>query len=543
MSQAMNRAANLSAGQILRIIAALAWEFWARGRVGIVLGPIAAIAFPCLVQLLMGSWLNHKEFVAMFPFFWITALSLGSALFLTLANSRLRYTLPAPSWLLVAGPMACVMLTMFLQYAVVATTLNAWFHADWPIVGPGLLAAVMIAWCQAVVWSTSNSLGLPFLICLTSFLAFIFATAGRIASNGVIITEFPSEVGVWHLFAFALATLVCASIGTVGFASLRRGTGLDGKRILDWLSERVRFRPAAAAAPFASADSAQFWLEWTRRGYVLPLGTTVIAAWAILLALSLPAHVITNSITSGSDFFGSVLAFWPMPLFVVSIFWGNRSPNFEFGPFAASRPLSDRQIASAVLKSATLGLISSAAIWAVGMTLVFWIVVIRRETPMRVPVPGHNAGFRGLPGGTVLAAMAIWSFVGLGTSLSLAGRKVLGIAMALAFAVWMAAVVVPMFLQDDRSHAEFTGLYFIICLIHCLYGCAFAFIATWRRHLISVLTLWLAGAMVLFAVAVLYSFGGGHGRWYEWLIVLGCFCLLPIPLAAAPLAVYVNRHR
>ena len=65
--------------------------------------------------------------------------------------------------------MACCMLTMFVQYAIVTAIVNKQFSVEWPIVGPGLLAAVLIAWCHAVFWATSNSLPLRLIVLLLSF--------------------------------------------------------------------------------------------------------------------------------------------------------------------------------------------------------------------------------------------------------------------------------------------------------------------------------------------------------------------------------------
>jgi hypothetical protein len=534
---------NRAHGQTLRKATALAWEFCARGWQG-VLGPIAALALPGFLFILThstdpGQGRGHgiiRSFLEPLPFYWITVLILGSFIFLNLQHPWRRYTLPASSFLLVAVPMACAMLTMFVQYAIVAMILNAAFDAGWAILGPGLLAALLVAWCQAVQWSTSNSLGLPFLVCLSSFVASAFVTVRWTPRNGLKIAEFLPTVSLWQAFGFGLAVLVCVGIGTVGFASLRRGCGIDGRRISHALSERLSFRRAARTTPFSSAANAQFWLEWTRHGYVLPAVIASIGIAAIVLVWSLPATLF-----DATHIAGQASAILVVPLFVIGFFWGNRSPNFEFGAFNGSRPLSDRQIANAILKSATLGLILSAVIWFACMALVVLIVGGREEISKLYQSSAIEKNrFLVFLVFSALAATAVWSFVGFVTSLSLAGRKVVLYAFALAFGTWMTGALLPLGFEGE-SQIAFSAFYSTAFAALCLTGCFAAFAAVWHWHLISIRTLCLAATIVLTAVGALYSAGMSFA-WDDWPFVVFC-CLLPIPLAAAPLAVYVNRHR
>jgi len=530
---------NRASGQTLRKATALAWEFCARGWQG-VLGPLTALALPGMIFILIHSTdpgqaqRITRSFLEPLPFYWITILILGSFIFLNLQHPWRRYTLPASSFLLVAVPMACAMLTTFVQYALVAMILNAAFDAGWGILGPGLLAALMVAWCQAVQWSTSNTLGLPFLVCLSSFVASVFVTVRWTPRSGLKISEFLPTVSLWQMLGFGLATLVCVGVGTVGFASLRCGSGIDGRRISDALSERFDFRRAARTTPFSSPTSAQFWLEWTRRGYVLPAVIASIGIAAIVLVWSLPATLFDATHIAGQA--SSILV---VPVWLIGFFWGHRSPNFEFGAFNGSRPLSDRQIANAILKSATLGLILSAAIWFACMALVVLIVGGREEISGLCRQLEQQEVVAGLAFISI-GLTAIWSFVGFVTSLSLAGRKVVLYAFAMAFGAWMTGALLPLGF-GDKSQIAFSAFYSTVFAILCLSGCVAAFAAVWHWHLISVRTLCLAATIVLTAVGALYS-AGMPIAWQSWPVVVYC-CLLPLPLAAAPLAVYTNRHR
>ena len=143
-----------------------------------------------------------------------------------------------------------------------------------------------------------------------------------------------------------------------------------------------------------------------------------------------------------------------------------------------------------------------------------------------------------------LGTMAAWIAAGLLTSLTLAGRRVFVAAVGLACGVCVMGVLLSLcFFHDSRR--DFEQMYFSICLVCCLFGCGAAFMASWRRHLISQRTLWLAAILVLASGSTAVAFANFAGMPLEWkylLPVLGGCGLAPIPLAAAPLAVYVNRH-
>jgi len=541
--QAMNRAS----GQTLRKATALAWEFWAHGWRGFLWGMAGIFTIPGLIFAIeMGrpggvprALHVTGSLLCLVPFYWVIVLALGALIRPSLENPRLRYTLPASSPLLVVVTMACAMVAMFVQYAIVAMILNALFDTRWTIVGPGLLAAVLIAWCQAVLLSTSNSPGLRWFAILASVVALVLT----VARWGPVIrpekmADFLPGVGGREMLSFGLATLACVGLGILGFAKLRHGSGIDLRWIGDWLSERLDFRWAPRAKPFSSARAAQFWLECQERGYVLPVVATMFGTAAVVLALCVPARHITNGKPTDFAVFATILMF--SALVAIGFYWGSRSPNLDFRAFNGSRPLSDGQLATAVLKSATLGLILSALIWTAFMVLVAWIVAMRQKYSMPLGAVNRTDVVDYLCG-TTLGALAVWSAVSFITSLALGGKKVLGVAFGLFFGCYvllpsMSQSLPYAFQPDISAEAYFKG-----CLVLWLVLCAAAFVAGWRWHLISVPTLCLAATLIVTAVAAAHFAGMPFERRY-WPHVVFC-CLIPLPLAAAPLAVCVNRHR
>jgi hypothetical protein len=535
---------NLASGQPLRIAATLAWEFFARGWRGILLTPLAATLLPTLLLSVLRWRIDSPALrgevavLFQFAFFWPTLLFLGANSLQAQGNPKLRYTLPGSSLVLVATPMICAMATTFVQYAIFAMAMNALFGAGWSIWGPGLLAAVLVAWCQAVLWSTWNSPGLQFATCFVSFISLLVAIGAWAPPHGGRFLAGPNG---WHVLTFGLATLACVGVGSAGFAALRHGSCIDVKRLVEWLSERIALGKAARATPFSSALSAQFWLEWTERGRVLPIGGALFGTGALVAFYC--CWAITGANFDGQGFIAGVATLSLIPLSVIGFLWGSRSPNHEFGAFQGSRPLSDRQIAHAILKSATLAFVLTALIWVGNVAWMIWIVGERNG--MSKPYQAlQQAGAWRVSAIFTLCAIAAWSATGLMTSLALAGKRVLLLVICPGGAVALAGALLPHLLPTEYRD-DIAGLYWTGCLIFCLAGCLAIFIVSWRRRLIDARTLWLSAILVGIGACATFAARqpgvivvGKH-----LLLTVACCSLIPIPLAAAPLAVYWNRHR
>ena len=154
---------------------------------------------------------------------------LGPSVLSALGKPEHRYTLPASNFLIVTTLMACAMATVFVQYAVMALSLNALFDVGWPVLGPSLLAAVLVAWCQAMLWSTSNSTGLQVLAC---------AVSTALLGIAIVVWGPPdrswmdplSNVGPWHFLPFAVSAAICVAVGTFGFGKVWPAPGSTSAR-------------------------------------------------------------------------------------------------------------------------------------------------------------------------------------------------------------------------------------------------------------------------------------------------------------------------
>jgi hypothetical protein len=519
-----------------QVVTALAWEFWAGGWRALLGVQLLLLLMPGFVHSLIPDDRDWSRFRAgesnelfYFVFFWPTVICLGIAVLAAAGNPRQRYARPTSSLLLVAVPMACGMVTMFAQYGLVALMVQTYFNAKYPILASGMLAALVIAVCQAVLWSTSNAQGLRMVAGTTSCATLIYCTARWAPLYDPSLHRDLYHIAELQIVGFLLATGVCVGLGTWGFGRLRHGSVIGFKRIIEWLSERYRRWQSQCTTPIASPWAALCSLEWAERGYALPMATTLIGLFSLPLASHLSAIGSPKNASESGLLLSTLFA---LPLLLIGFFWGSRSATFEFGHFGGSRPVSDRQIAGAVLRSATCGMFVSATIWVVFMILDLRIFALHVG-------PGFFSGFqpRERFGVWCLTVLSIWSSVSLVTSLALAGRRALIVACGVIVGFWTTTILLGHYFGDRVA-----GPFVLICLFLCVVGCAALFGACWTRRLISPRTLLLAALLVAGAMIAVRS-GMRRMNVEEFILALDICSLIPIPLAAAPMAVYVNRHR
>ncbi|MCG8450264.1 MAG: hypothetical protein MI725_11905 [Pirellulales bacterium] len=529
----------------MRHVRALAWEFcansWQRQLVAIV----GVVGFASLVYGMFSrsydlSLSDSEAGTSLhFGFFWVTLFFLGAPILAAWGVPQRRYTLPASSMVIVASSMVCSMVSMFVSYALTATSLNTIYDAGWPIWTPGLVAAFAVAWLQAILWSTSNSLGLQAMVSLASLFMLVFGVE-RFASPG------QSPSGIFHegpnalqALTFGLASLACVAVGTVGFAKLRHGGGINVERIVGWTCRL--FPKSARSIPFSSPTAAQLWFEWTERGYAMPAGTAIMGFGVIAMALFGPVpHLI--------DFLQGISAVMFLPIIaVVGLLSGSRSGNGEFGSFNGSRPLTDSQIANAILASVTGGVFLSALVWAVSMGAAF-IVVVQRTSSISIQGASEQFGVTGLLemtalglGIATLGIGVLWGVGGLMATIVLAGRRVGSTIVIVFVGGWILGGVGSALLTGEVK-VIFQRVLFFAYVVLPLVCSAAAFVACWNLKLISGRTLVLAASIVAIMFSAAYL-AGLTGELNALLPALWGCCLIPFALAGAPLAVWWNRHR
>ncbi|MEA3247511.1 MAG: hypothetical protein U9Q74_15265, partial [Gemmatimonadota bacterium] len=153
----------------------------------------------------------------------------------------------------------------------VTRVLGAWPPSlEVPVLWPGLLAVVQLAWAQAFMWMPYSVRGMRVAVA-----ALWLAAIDTVALLAVYVTASEPVMAAFLVPQLPLAYFLARH----AVARARRGD------VPEWRGALVRaFRTANAAAPappFASAAAAQAWFERRRGGVSLP-------AWvAILLPLEL----------------------------------------------------------------------------------------------------------------------------------------------------------------------------------------------------------------------------------------------------------------
>ncbi|HTU24386.1 MAG TPA: hypothetical protein VMF30_03240 [Pirellulales bacterium] len=545
------RVSPVSATQVART---LLWEHWACSWRAMLAGPIAALLWPALLAVIIPLRMAKDvaretlEQIVSSPFIVFSVLMiLAIVILVSQGKSRWRYTLPAANFPLVAVPLACVMLTMLVQYCLVAWLVAALLGIHWPILGPGLSATVALGWCQAVLWSTANSRALQWAAVLASVVvaAELATIAAERFGSGMYAMWYAIDVDHGaYVTLFAVAAPACFVVGTLGFGLQRRGSVFDPQVIVAELERRFFGGRASAPSRFASPASAQTWLEWRERGWSLPF---VVATCGLICGLYIAWHwqgtdrtvvVAHNAIAlfAGLSMFATVL---------IGFYWGARSPSFDFPAFAGSRPLADSKIAGCVLRGATLSLAVSVAIW-MAMSLLFLVVALEEKgNLLRAFHSVLLADVAYVAATVALAALSLWSVACFAASLALGGGRVLRIALLLAAGVVIFGLMFPLALPYTYRSDAF-DLYWTATLVLCVAGCLAAFVIAWRRRFVTLRVVALAVAIVLLAIGmhlVRADFSERALKVDSWFYMISFYSLLPLPLAAAPLAVRVSRHR
>jgi hypothetical protein len=240
-----------------------------------------------------------------------------------------------------------------------------------------------------------------------------------------------------------------------------------------------------------------------------------------------------------------------MPAFFVGLFLGSRSKSGQFGNFNGALPLTDGQVANAVLASVTAGILSSALIWAAFWAAV-WLILERDSNLPSLqsmieqlgsirPLEFTILGIR-LLGVITLGLGVIWGTVALMTSIFLAGRKVGVVVVSTVVGGWIVGGVGSELMLSSEALETFRYVFGWACIVIPLVGIATAFVAGWWMKLISRSTLALAVAIVAAMFVGAHFVFGFTGDPESYLPALWGCCLAPSALAAAPLAVWWNRH-
>jgi len=558
----------------------MAWELWARNRSGI----RAFVA--CLLGLSLGAcWLPHgaaRE--PIFPLsvilFALASVSLASVVMhceyregtLSAGYPSRMFTLPVRTSVLVAWPMlyGTVALTLLWLAMVLLVWRPAGIEPAWWVVP---LLAVALAWLQAIFWAVPGS-PLAKILAACVILPALKMTLEFVATSVALFVDPQSRLDRAaflenrHLIitTFSLGFLPLAyAVAVGGVACDRRGmrpdwswTGRLLERAANWLPQRRN--------PFSSAVSAQFWIEWRCKGFVLPLFPACFLAFITLVVVPFvsPRQLLPLLLVLGGAV--PVVAFFVGYGVGKSGFW---SENLSLSTWEATRPLSSEALAAAKLFMALISALMTWLLLLLGIPV--WLVVLQKfgamtellEPSLRSWTPHQIAGLAVL-GFCSLLTLTWGQMVG-GLCLSLTGRTwIVNAAMAFYLALLSGLGLAGQWVCAHPRDFEISLTALSWCLGGLagvkLFGSAWVLCVVCRQKLLSgvhmgvFLGIWLLGACCLVTLLdgllpaaglpLPAEVGASVNHLPTSLVALATLLAMPlVRLIAAPLALAANRHR
>lgn len=552
---------------------AMAWEFGRRLRLGLIALAVYAlvVAVVMFVRFLLGqpvvlqasgdmAALVVVPVTTMFMFL-LGVFSYGFDSDLMARESiypARMLTLPVTTRALAGWPMffgVSAMIVLFLTAGLflrweevgglVRFRLQPW-GVDVPLTWPTLLAAVFLAWTQALMWVPYGLRGLRPIVTvlwLITLDAAVFAAVEYKVPEGRLIGFLAPQLPL----AYAAAGLA--------LARARRGD------VPDWRLRPHRFSRAADALrrgrpPFSSAARAQLWYEWRLHGWALPMWVGLLLPFEVALLFAARAE------PEAMTLYALLLILLTPPLMAgfvaATVSAPDRSGPDSYGlpPFIATRPLTGAQLIAAKLRAT---LLSTLAAWL--LVLLALPLGLAGSGGLKLVTDRVDAGIEAFGMARVIAFMLLgllglmastWKRLVNSLFIDLTGRDWLvkaSVLLALAFLV----VIWPI---GERIHGDpelrltlLDNLPWILGALVCLKISVAGWMAARlydgrllsERALVTGAAVWVGAVLVLDAVLE-WFWATPHVASYFLLLL----SILGVPLArlsAAPLAVVWNRHR
>jgi len=454
------------------------------------------------------------------------------------------FVLPVTSGALAGWPMlygAAAMTSLWLGTALFARW--SW-GIDLPLLWPGLLCVVFLAWTQALTWMPY---GLPGLRVLITVLWLTVLDAVVLLAVHYKVRE--------TVMAAMLAPLLPLAYLTARYAVSRARRG----DVPDWRG--IFARPGSNAVltrrrdHFPSPARAQVWFEWRRHGRSLP------ALVGLLLPFELGLLWLARD-APGFVFEILFLALITPPFMAACTAWTVSRPNpqgrdsYGVPPFIATRPLTSAELIAAKLKMAMWSTLAAWLVVLVATPLALewsgtWSVVTERVRRMHDAFGTPRAATVVL---LILAGfiVATWKQLVQSLHIGLTGRAWIvkgSVVLTLTLLILLGPIVEWIIDRPSVQRTLWNALPLILAVLVAIKMSAAAWIATrldrgrllGDRALVLGAACWCAAVLALYGVLV-WFFSTPFVAHY----LLALIAILAVPLArlsAAPLALAWNRHR
>lgn len=522
---------------------AIVWELLYRGRWALIAGFLGANLLPLLIEnaLKMQGGVESADPAQVMMHIMlvqISALMFGAAVMSAQGNLSRLYAAPIPTSTLVAWHLFPAMLFLFLGSAASTLLLNALFPLDWPVWGPALFSAVAIAAVYAALWQSEKTGWIViFLTGISMVLGLWYKSRHGALFGPVESLHYWREVTPGEVLTLVVMGIASYFAAIQGVARSRRGDTLPPLGIVALL-ERVFDPPPEPGPPFLTPSAAQFWSIWRQKGWWMPI--CVVFGMIVGLSCWLLFSRKSDDLVMGFIGGGGLLS----GLGILAAFTiGNCGPsdaNFDIGNFAATRPMTTREMSRIILSALLRSVAYSWTIWATGFACVAIILLFLGVTPP-AEIDTHAIWWY-IPA-TLLGP---WIVASLGVSLGLTGRAWIGVVLCLLLFPTMIAYIVltDIFLSDESQLILGRYLLSAAGVLFVLYT-AGAYLNAHRLALIDAPALyraalvWLVASLVVVGMFRLQPAIPISG----YIVVVGLLALVVSPFPTVPLALGWNRVR
>ena len=530
--------------------AAIAWEFRRRHRWGLIalagyFNVLAAIKFAIVARGLPIRFDSPESFaftvvvpltatftycLAVFSFGYTGDLAARQSMY-----PPRMFALPVTSAALTGWPMlygALAMATLWCATRVLAIWPSGF---DIPYVWPGLLAASLMAWTQALTWMPYPLRGLRVVVTVL-WLATI---------DAIVLLALFSKLHEPVMLAIIAPQLPLAYlVARIAVARARRGDVPDWRR---WFLSSVTSGDALSRrSEFPSAARAQTWLEWRRHGHTLPVWVAILLPFELSLLLfagNSPALVL-------AILFGVLFTPPFMAAFVAA------AVSTSLTAFDATRPLTNVELIAAKLK---MTMRSTFAAWL--LVLIAMPVALLLTGTFRVAIEQLHR-MRDVIGMLRTLIVLLLLLVGLVMStwkqlvrslyIGLTGREWL--IKGSVFAMLLLVALLGPFADWVVTHREIRGIMWdaiplalavLVCVKLSL--AARVVLLLYGKRIVSDRTLVASGACwcaVVLALRTLLDWILSTPFFPTYVLTLVAILFVPlVRLSAAPLALAWSRHR
>ena len=481
-------------------------------------------------------------------FFYLAVFSFGFSGDLAARQSIFptrMFTLPVRTETLVLGPMAHGTVAVG-ALAQAATLLARWpWGIDTPFVWPAVLAAVFLAWTQALTWMPYGLRGVRVIVTVLWLMSL----------DTIVLLAMHFKVSEPVMLAILLPQLPLAYVtACYAVARARRGD------VPDWRPRAMRTADVADTAPlaragFASPARAQLWFEWRRHGRTLPALVGILLPFELaLLWIAKGAFALALEILLFTLFTPVLLAAFTAT--TVSKANPHARDSYAMSPFIATRPLPSADLVAAKLQMA---LLSTLATWLLVMVAIPVALKWSGTWPMVMERAGRLAELFGTPRAIVVVSLVAlgmmaftWKQCVQGLYIGLIGREWITKTMlivVLAFVIVIGPAVQYVVDHDSARAMLWNALPAMFATLAACKLIAAALVAARLarsgllrdRTLVRGAALWTAAVFALYGVLSWLVSGPLVPKYFLMLLAI-----VAVPLArvsAAPLALAWNRHR